>query len=417
MRIFFSVGEPSGDLHASNLIRRLRQHGSHIECVGFGGPKMRDAGCDLLFELTQMAIMFVGKALANLRFFFRLIAQADDYFARNEVDAVVLIDYSGFNWWIARKAKKHQIPVFYYGVPQVWAWAPWRIRKIRKYVDHVLCKLPFEKTWFEQRNCKATYVGHPYFDQLVGQQLDESFLSTLCGDSRPLLTLLPGSRDQEIENNLPVLIESAAKVAQSVPHVRIAVASYNSRQCDRAAQMVDESGKSNLGIELYSGKTQELMTGAAVCLACSGSVSLELLYHRKPTVIIYRIKRWAMMAQSVLIRVRYITLVNLIAAKDIRKSGWFRATPSSPDGDQPPMPEHLTSGDPSAQVAAQAIEWLTNESSRQANIRRLDQLAREYAFPGASEKAADYILEHLGYPIGQAAPKETVFLANWADSA
>ena len=132
MRIFFSVGEPSGDLHAANLVKHLRQKQPGIECVGYGGPKMADAGCHLLYDLTQLAVMFLAGALRNLKKFLGLIREADRYFASHRVDAVVLIDFSGFNWWMARKAKKHGIPVFYYGVPQMWAWAPWRIGKLRR---------------------------------------------------------------------------------------------------------------------------------------------------------------------------------------------------------------------------------------------------------------------------------------------
>lgn len=413
MRIFFSVGEPSGDLHASNLIRRLRMQVSEIECVGFGGPKMEAAGCQLLYELTQFAVMFIGQALKNLRFFFRLIAQADEYFAAHRVDAVVLIDYSGFNWWIARKAKKHKIPVFYYGVPQVWAWGPWRIRKIRKFVNHILCKLPFEAAWFAARGCRATYVGHPYFDQLNDQQYDEEFLNEIAKDSRPLLVLLPGSRKQEVANNLAILVDAARQVARSVPQIRIAIASYNDVQRQLAAQILQQVSSeavsaSNLPVELFVNRTPELMKSATVCLACSGSVSLELMYHRKPTVIVYRIKAWAMIIQAFLIRVRYITLVNLIAAKDIRRKSWLfgkqreasaqpSEQPNTPDliGEQAVMPEYLTSGNPAKQVAAHAIRWLTNEEARQQTIGQLDRLALAYAKPGATTIAADYILTQL----------------------
>ena len=192
MRIFFSVGEPSGDLHGSNLIRRLKSQEPDIECVGFGGPKMAAEGCQLHFELTSMAVMFIVEVLKNIRFFFRLIDQANTYFEQNRVDAVVLIDYPGFNWWIARKAKKHGIPVFYYGVPQMWAYAPWRVRKLRRLVDHCLCKLPFEVDWFAQRNCHATYVGHPFFDQLQRQTYDEALMAELASDGRKLLNVVAG---------------------------------------------------------------------------------------------------------------------------------------------------------------------------------------------------------------------------------
>ena len=408
MRIFFSVGEPSGDLHGSNLIRRLKSQQLGVECVGFGGPKMAAAGCELKFELTTMAVMFLD-ALKNIRFFFRLIAQADEYFLNNKVDAVVLIDYPGFNWWIAKKAKARQIPVFYYGVPQMWAWAPWRVRKIRKYVDHVLCKLPFEADWFAQRNCQATYVGHPYFDQLHDQQYDQEFIAELkhnsehnsdsssssTGREQRLLTLLPGSRDREVQNVLPVLLEAASKTVQQVDDCDVAIACYNENHRAMAQEMLDQR---NLSFRTFVDRTQDLMSASELCLACSGSVSLELLHHRKPTIIVFKIKRWMMVAQAILIRCKFMTLVNLIATKDITRKTWRPYDPDATGAEDAVMPEYLTTGDPSEKVAARAVALLNDQSLRQKNIDRLDELARQYAIPGATDRAADYILENVGRP-------------------
>ncbi len=407
MKIFFSVGEPSGDLHASNLIRRLQQQQPGIECVGYGGPKMAAAGCQIHFDLTQLAVMFIAKVLVNIRTFWKLIADADRYLANNDVTAVVLIDYSGFNWWIARKAKKHGIPVFYYGVPQVWAWGPWRIRKIRKFVDHVLCKLPFEQPWFEQRNCHAVYVGHPYFDQLHQQVYDDQFLAEINETPHSIVTLLPGSRDQEVEKNLPLLIESARHVLVAMPTTRIMVACYNQRQLDAAEQQTKKiTNYQSIAkrIEFHVDRTPELMKAATVCLACSGSVSLELMFHRKPTVIVYKIAGWAMWVQSLMIRVRFITLVNLIATDDIRKRSWAVYDPDAVGVEMAVMPEYLTSGNPAAQVAGHAIKWLKNPQLLQAKIDELDELARRYAQPGATQRAADYLLQELsGQKRGQIA--------------
>ena len=396
MRIFFSVGEPSGDLHGSNLIQHLRKANPDIEFVGFGGPKMNAVGCELIYDLTQMAVMFLSKVIANLRFFFGLVDQADEYFANNKVDAVVLIDYPGFNWHIAKKAKARGIPVYYYGVPQMWAWAPWRVRKIRKYVDHVLCKLPFEKKWFEDRNCIATYVGHPYFDQLETQTYDESFLQQASEQlelgEKKLVLLLPGSRDQEVENNLPILIDAADRVAAERPEASFAISCYKEKHLEAARAMLEQRSNPAANIEVYSDRTPELMKASTICMACSGSVSLELLYHRKPTVIVYKLKWAYMFAQAVLMRTQFITLTNLMASDDIRKKTW---APSNPDVDDVVMPEYMTTGIPSERMAANVVGWLANPDAMAENMERLDGLARKYAKPGATKRAAEYLLETL----------------------
>src|SRR5262245_8970382 len=164
MRIFFSVGEPSGDIHAANLIRSLRRLLPDLDCVGYGGERMAAAGCALNYNLCQHAVMGVAKVIRGAATFIKLIARANRTFRQHRPDAVVLVDYPGFNWWIARRAHAHGIPVFYFVPPQLWAWAGWRIKKVRRYVDHVLCTLPFEQGWYQERGIDAHYVGHPFYD-------------------------------------------------------------------------------------------------------------------------------------------------------------------------------------------------------------------------------------------------------------
>ena len=399
MRIFFSVGEPSGDLHGSNLIRRIKSESPEVQCVGYGGPKMAEAGCDVQYDLTQQAVMFLWDVIKQLRFFFGLVDRADEYFADHNVDAVVLIDYPGFNWWIAKKAKRRGIPVFYYGVPQMWAWAPWRVRKIRKYVDHVLCKLPFEVPWFQQRDCQATYVGHPYFDQLQRQSYDALFLQKVKSDQ--LVTLLPGSRDREVQTNLATLIQAAGHVAKDCPQAEFAIACFNEKQKQMAeailAQAFTDQTPDQFSlpkIQIYHQRTPELMVAAKACMACSGSVSLELLHHRKPTVIVYKVKRWVMVAQAFVLRAKFITLVNLIAADDIRKKTWKPFNPQRHPNDAI-MPEYMTTADVSKQLSGHVVAWLTDETTRQEKVDQLDTLARQYAIAGATSRAADYILKEL----------------------
>ncbi|HEX5444845.1 MAG TPA: lipid-A-disaccharide synthase, partial [Pirellulales bacterium] len=257
MQIFFSAGEPSGDVHGANLIRALRARMPEVEAVGYGGPEMAAAGCRLHEDLTALAVMWFLRVLVNLHKFLALAGRADRYFRHHKPDAVVLIDYPGFNWWIARRAKAHGIPVFYYSPPQIWAWASWRVRKMRRFVDHVLCGLPFEARWLSERGCRATFVGHPFFDEVRRQSLDQAFLDEHRDDERPLVAILPGSRTQEVSHNVRHFLNAARLIEQQVPHVRFAVAAFKPHQADMCRAAIAESG---LPIEVFTGRTPELIS-------------------------------------------------------------------------------------------------------------------------------------------------------------
>ncbi|MCC7473903.1 MAG: lipid-A-disaccharide synthase [Pirellulales bacterium] len=394
MKIFFSVGEPSGDLHGANLVRELRRRRPDCECVGYGGPRMAAAGCELHEDLTKLAVMWFLRVLLNIHKFWNLVCRADRYFRHHRPDAVVLIDYPGFNWWIARRAKVHGIPVFYYGVPQLWAWGGWRIKKMRRFVDHVLCKLPFEEAWYRDRGCNATFVGHPYFDQLRAERLDEAFLERLRGGAGPLVAILPGSRTQEVKSNLVYFLKAARIVRQEVPGVRFAVASFKASQAELARKAVAATA-ADLPIEIHVGRTAEIIEAADCTMAVSGSVSLELLYHAKPTVILYYISRLAYFVQAFFRKVRYITLVNLLTASDLFPKRVATYDPAAPEDAQVLMPEYLTCEDRSRRVAEHLVEWLMRPERRAARVAQLVALRDRVGHGGASVRAADYILDTL----------------------
>jgi lipid-A-disaccharide synthase len=393
LRIFFSAGEPSGDVHGANLVRQLRARCERFEAVGYGGPKMAAAGCQLHADLTALAVMWFARALVNLHEFWDLASRADRYFRHHRPDAVVLIDYPGFNWWIARRAKAHGIPVFYYSPPQIWSWARWRVKKMRRFVDHVLCGLPFEQAWLSAHGCNATFIGHPFFDEVERLPLDEDFMRR--GQSRPgpLVTILPGSRTQEVEHNLRWFLKTAELVRRQVPDVRFAIASFKPHQAELARRQV---AAADVPVDIHVGKTPELVQLATCCMACSGSVSLELLHHLKPTVVLYWITRTAYLVQGWFRRVKYITLVNLLATSALDPSDLAPFDPSQPDADAIPFPEYLTCEDKSAQIATHIVEWLTDEAARRRRIEQLARLKAEFGQGGASGRAAEYILSALG---------------------
>ena len=392
-RIFFSVGEPSGDLHGANLIRSIRARTGDVEFVGYGGPLMEEAGCRLHTDLTALAVMGIWPVLASIHKFIRLAFQANRYFREERPDAVVLIDFPGFNWWIARRAKAHGIPVIYYVPPQLWGWLSYRVKKMRRFVDHVLCALPFEQTWFAKRNCNATFVGHPFFDEVRRQEVDETLLAELRDAPGPLVTLLPGSRTQEVETNLPWFLETARVIRETIPNARFAVAAYKPHHGRRAEEMVAQAG---IDVPVYVRRTPELIRAADVCLATSGSVSLELLHHLKPTVIGYRITRFNNYLQDKLRNVPYITLVNLLSTGRIERDRPSEAAHPLCDDPRLLFPEYLTHVDCTRFAAGHLTQWLTDATARNALVAKLERLRDEVGRPGASERAAEYVLQVLG---------------------
>ena len=421
-RIFFSAGEPSGDLHGANLIRQLKSRCPNLEAVGYGGPKMAEAGCDLHADLTALAVMWFARALLNVHKFWGLVSRADRYFRHHRHDAVVLIDYPGFNWWIARRAKLHGIPVFYYTPPQIWAWATWRVTKMRKFVDHVLCSLPFEEDWLNERGCSATFVGRPFFDEVHRYNLDQAFMAEHRRQSGPLVAILPGSRNQEVANNLKWFLKAAAIVRDRIPNVRFAVACFKPHQAEIARRYLrdcpnfpgdcpnfpkengtvplsapaqDQIEAAQLPVEICVGKTPELMALADCAMAVSGSVSLELLYHATPTVILYSISRLAYFVQRFFRKVKYITLVNLLSTGELYPADLSPYDPSQPDAERVLFPEYLTCEDKSRQIADHVIQWLSDPAKRSARVAQLNALKDKVAHGGASGKAAQYILDVL----------------------
>jgi len=378
MHIFFSVGEPSGDQHAALLIRELRRTAPNVRVSGFGGPRMEQSGCQLLFPLTTLAVMGILAVIPCLWKFFRLYRQACRYLTRHKPDLVVLVDFPGFNWWIAKAAKKRGIPVVYYLPPQLWAWAPWRIRKVRKYVDLVLSGLPFETEWYAQRGIPALYVGHPFFDEVAAHPLDDAFLREWTTNEHLTVALLPGSRRHEVENNWPLMLEAVRRLHEQHPRVQFLVANYldkHRQRCQSELQPADQS----LPLSFFVGKTPEIIELADCALMVSGSVSLEMLARDTPATVLYH-TTWAnYVFGKAVVTIEYFSLPNLIAGRMV-------------------MPEHLSVGDPAPaiqQVTDDLNRWIGDPESLHAARRELQTLKQRLYSTGATERVAQILLDRL----------------------
>jgi lipid-A-disaccharide synthase len=388
MRIFFSAGEPSGDEHASHLIHELKQRDPTFECDGFGGPEMQQQGCELLHEMTQTAVMGFFQVIPLLAHFRRLVKQAESHLQQHRPDAVVLVDFPGFNWWIAQAAKKQGIPVYYYMPPQLWAWAPWRIRRVRKWVDHVICALPFEYEWYSRRGVACTWVGHPFFDEVADDPVNVDTMTRLRmpDEAGPVFGLLPGSRNQELERNWPIMLQVVQRVHEALPDVRWIVGCYRDQHFERCRELQQEAGIT-ADLHYETGHTSEVIEAADACLMVSGSVSLELLARRTPGVVLYQAGRLASIAGRLLIHCRFITLTNLIAGREV-------------------MPEFISVGDPQPairQISAILTDWGSHPESLASVRREMDELAATAAVTGATTRTAELLLSKHAESVRRAA--------------
>jgi lipid-A-disaccharide synthase len=374
MRLFISAGEPSGDLHGANLVRAIRRMDPRAECHGFGGDKMADAGCQLLYPLCNLAITGFFRVVTSIPLFWDIYSKADHYFRTHRPDAVVLIDYPGFHWWLADCARKRNIPVYYFVPPQIWAWACWRHRKMRRLVDHVLCALPFEERWFRKHHIPVTYVGHPYFDELRQQRLDGQFMGEQRARPGTVIGLLPGSRNKEIEFNVPSLLKAAGIIHARKPHVRFLFACFNARHQRVVRDLVRGH---HVPIEVHAGRTPEIIQLAHSCLAVSGSVGLELLYRGKPSVVTYREHWFGIMGSWVFKRSPFISLVNLLAGKQL-------------------FPEYLSMNCQAEPMAEDILHWLNDREAYEEVCGELKTLRERVAHPGACDRAAEAIVDLLG---------------------
>ena len=379
MHVFFSAGEPSGDQHAAHLLHALRSRVPNARFSGFGGVHLEQAGAEVLYPLTDMAVMGITEVLPLLRKFYQVAQMGRRFLVEQRPDAVVLVDFPGFNWHIAKYAKQLGIPVYYYCPPQLWAWAAWRIKKVRKYVDCVLSVLPFEAEWYRNRGVRVEYVGHPFFDEVAEKQLDESFCRDLRASSPQLVGFLPGSRRSEVTRNFPAMLEVARRIHRDHPEVRFPVACYKESQRDYCVAEMKKFDNS-LPLDFFVGRTSEIIATMDCCLMVSGSVSLEILARGKPAAVTYRPNLTTYLFGKAVVQIKYMSLTNLMVDREMLPEFLYVYN----------VPKHA------ARMHAVLDRWLRDPQEMQAVSRDMDALRREIVQTGGVTKAAETVLKLLG---------------------
>ena len=316
MKYYLIAGEASGDLHGSNLIREIKLRDTNAEIRCWGGDKMEAAGATLVKNYKDLAFMGFAEVLLNLRTILGNMKFCKQDIAAYRPDIIVMIDFPGFNLPIAKWAKPKGYKIAWYISPQVWAWKEKRVKEIKVCVDKMLCILPFEKDYYKKWDYKVEYVGHPLIEVIagakkIGSQLHLAVGNDSRGNTKKLIALLPGSRKQEILKKLPVMLE----VSKRMPDYHFAVAQAPGQEDGFYEPLL----KSFQNVSLVKNATYDLLMQCNAALVTSGTATLETALFGVPEVVCYKAHPISYQIAKRIIKIKYISLVNLIMDKPVVK--------------------------------------------------------------------------------------------------
>lgn len=370
MKFYIIAGEASGDLHASNLVAEIKKKDKKAEFRGFGGDLMKAQGVELVKHYRTMAYMGFVEVAVNLRKVLGNIAQCKKDILEYQPDVVVLVDYPGFNLRIADFAHKKGFKVYYYISPQVWAWKRRRVQKIKKSVDKMLVILPFEEEFYKRYGVDVTFVGNPLLDELakVGTGNRSIFLRrNSLGERREIIAMLPGSRRQEVKRTLPVML----KATSHFPDYQFVIAGVSS--LDKSLYK-DIMGNSD--VFFVENQTYDLLLNSSAALVTSGTATLETALLSVPEVVCYKATNFSYRLAKWMIKVKFISLVNLIMDREVVKE--------------------LIQGDLNEDNLVKELDQLLHNGKRQRQLLEdYEELKDKLGNVGASEKAAEVIVESL----------------------
>jgi len=312
LRLYIIAGERSGDLHGSNLVKALKARNPSLTIRGFGGDEMKQAGMDIFVHYEQLAFMGFVALIKNAFKIVKYIRLCKNDILQFRPDAIILIDYGGFNRRIAKFGKDNNIRVFYYIPPKVWAWYQSRAFELKRNVDRLFVILPFEKKFFKEKcNWDVDYVGNPVLDAIKSFKANPEFLAKNGIDqSKKLIALLPGSRKMELKKMVPLMVE----VVKKNPNHQFVVAAVNNLDPELYVGL-----KNIQNVKFVYDSSYDLLTVANAAIVTSGTATLETGIFNVPQVVVYKMGAVEYQLVSRLVKVEFISLVNLIAGKGVIK--------------------------------------------------------------------------------------------------
>ncbi len=371
--VFISAAEPSADLHGAALIRATQAIDPSVRFVGVAGPRMAEAGCERIFDMSRHAAMLLG-VITNAARGVAMLMTCDRYLRRYPFAAAVVIDSPMLHLPLAAKAQSAGVPVLYYIAPQMWAWGKYRIHKLRNRTDRVAVILPFEEEFFRNQGVNATYVGHPLAEQFAALSVDRQVVDEIRGHGVPVVALLPGSRKHVVEAVLPGQLQVARRIASAVRGATFGVSVANREVAPSVARLVSRSG---VPVEQYPGHHAELIQAADLVLVASGTTALEVAFHERAMIVMYNTSRFFYHAIGRwMIDSRYLSLPNILAGREI-------------------VPEFMPYYTSTAPIADRAIELLQSEASRKKVVADLAQVVARLRGTRAAQGTAELLVEMI----------------------
>ena len=373
LRIFVSCAEASGQMHGINLVRALRAQLEQLgapppQLVGMGGERLTAEGVRLVARPVERAAMGFDGMFAALPYYVRILRACAEEFRNGRPDVCVVVDSPALHVPLARIAKRYDLPVVHFVTPQFWAWAPWRAPAYARVIDRALTILPFEPDWFGRRGVKTAHVGHPLLDEL------RDVPTTVPPPENRVMAILPGSREAVIERNLPWMLEIAASMRREVGGLEVVVVQQERRFEERFRHLVEAAG-AGAWARVEVGDLHGSLSRVACAFTVSGTILLDLLHHRLPTVVVYRVgrRRDAGLYRYVL-STPWFSSVNLIARREV-------------------MPEFSFTGDGPTELVRDTLLRCFNDPDWIRRARHgLDMAATRLGPAGACRRAAGHVL-------------------------
>ena len=307
MKIAVVAGEASGDLHASGVLRELKAIDPSVRFFGIGGDQMRKEGAELLYHARDLGFVGLFNVLMHLGMFRRVFRGFIARIAAERPDAVLLVDYPGFNLRVARRAKELGLKVIYFISPQVWAWHRRRVKDIERWVDHMIVILPFEEQFYREHNVRVTYVGHPLIDQVIGVGRPKR------REGIVRIALMPGSRKREVDDVLPAMLD-AVRILRAERSIEPFIVQAPTIEHDHIEGLVQASGET---VPILPRDRGEGLAAADIAISSSGTATLESAVLGTPVVVMYRLGRLTYRIAQRLVKLPYFSLVNIVAGRKV----------------------------------------------------------------------------------------------------